>query len=138
MRAPALVRPEIETDVLGRTKKYLTEQRIRWIRIHCGVVFRGRCAMHLAPKGTPDLVVSIPPGRRCMNPWTRQQETLYPVARIGWIETKEEAEGRLSKEQRAFQTAAQEAGEMYWVVRSLADVRWALPPVGELDFGGGR
>lgn len=131
-------RPPVEADVLEAVKKYLDQQGIRWRRLHCGTVKRGKYWMTLCPTGTPDIVLSIPAGRIAVNPWTRVREKGVLFARIAWIETKEPHQGSLSTEQRQFQREAQAGGELYWVVRSMADLRYYLPPVGELDFGGQR
>lgn len=127
-------RPDLETAILTRVRDYLTEQGIRHVRIHCGVVFRGPHAMHLAPKGTPDLVLEIPAGRRVVNPSTQTYDRLSTSARIAWVETKT-MDGRLSKEQKQFQRSAWKAKALYWIVRSRDEMRFWLPPVGELDFG---
>lgn len=86
----------------------------------------------LADKGTPDVLFMLPATRKALNTSVRELED-FPVARIGFIETKTES-GRLSKEQKEFKNMCRFAGALHYVIRTPEELREALPSKMELQL----
>ena len=86
----------------------------------------------LADKGTPDILFMLPAMRRALNTSVRELES-FPVARIGFIETKTES-GRLSKEQKEFKNMCRSVGALHFIVRNPEQLRECLPSKMELQF----
>lgn len=90
----------------------------------------------LAVEGTPDILFMLPAHRKALNTSVRELES-FPVARIGFIETKTES-GRLSKEQKEFKNMCRSVGALHFVIRTPEDLREYLPSKMELKFAASR
>lgn len=131
-RAPKALEGDFKTAVLD----YLKWEQIWAMNVVAGLFrFPGPVDQQTrwgqgAPKGTADVLVMIPAGRKVCNFLTGAIEEC-PCARIGWIETKRPG-GRLRPEQKEFAERCERDGALFWKLDNAADLRRAIPPKMEL------
>ena len=126
-----------ESHVLKAVRDYLDAEGIRYVRVHAGVVQRNGYWLHLAPAGTPDLVLEIPSRRPVRSSTAVVGDPTFAesFARIAWVETKRPTgHNQLSNAQVAFQQETYRRRGYYYVVRSPEDIRFYIPPKRELLF----
>lgn len=92
-----------ETALVRQVLEYLRLRKIPSWRANAGGAMRGGRLVKMAPAGTPDVLAILPGGR------------------LLGVEAKSPT-GRLRETQIAWRDAAEKAGALYWVVRSLDDL----------------
>lgn len=94
----------IQRDILN----WLTESGLLHWRQNSGVVFAGNRRINLGEDGLPDIIVIIPPSGRVVG-----------------LEVKS-AKGKLRPTQKEFKARMEQAGGLYYMVRSLTQAKEAV------------
>lgn len=130
-----------ERDVLRTVTDYLTAENLWWMRCNSGLAWgppavegalyhlhaaAERSRIKLAPAGTADLLVIVPPDRT----WIGRKNWVggcgWPVP--FWIELKRPRGGRRRPEQIAFAEYMLSIGCLHIFASDVADVMAVIPP----------
>lgn len=110
-----------ESHVLRQITDYLTVEGISWFRMNAGEAMVDGRKIRLAPKGTADLLATVPRFRAAG--WEQ-----YGWAIPMWIEIKRPKGGRRTPEQVAFAAYMLSIGCLHIWATDVKDVMAVIPP----------